>query len=244
MKIGLKKHDGPPPEPRDASTVVLLRDGEQGPETLLLRRSKDLVFAAGVWVFPGGAVDQEDRDAAGGELVAATRIAALREAREEAAVAGEADSMVQLSHWTTPAAESRRFSTWFYVARAEAGAIVEIDGSEIHDSAWYPVREAIARHEAGELGLYPPTWLTLHELSRFDSVEGALSYIATITPPRVLPVIGFEADKLQLMFAGDAGYESGEASRPGARHRVVFSKGAWKYLHQPLGEDFARLDRV
>ena len=67
---------------RPASTVVLLRDGSNGLETLLLKRNKALMFAGGLWVFPGGAIDPEDIEAAGGEMVAASRIAAAREAAE------------------------------------------------------------------------------------------------------------------------------------------------------------------
>ncbi|MCW2715264.1 MAG: hydrolase [Frankiales bacterium] len=48
---------------RDASTVALLRDGEQGPEVYLLRRVKGMAFAGGMHVFPGGAVDPADATA-------------------------------------------------------------------------------------------------------------------------------------------------------------------------------------
>jgi 8-oxo-dGTP pyrophosphatase MutT (NUDIX family) len=53
-----------PAPPRPASTVVLARDGEEGPEVLLLRRHGRSGFAAGAWVFPGGTVDKADRDLA------------------------------------------------------------------------------------------------------------------------------------------------------------------------------------
>ena len=52
-----------PVEPRDASTVVLLRDGdghEGGVEVYLLRRTVDMAFAGGFCVFPGGGVDPRD----------------------------------------------------------------------------------------------------------------------------------------------------------------------------------------
>ena len=51
-----------PAEPRHASTVVLLRDSAGGPtvEAYLLRRQKTMAFAAGMYVFPGGAVDPRD----------------------------------------------------------------------------------------------------------------------------------------------------------------------------------------
>jgi 8-oxo-dGTP pyrophosphatase MutT (NUDIX family) len=45
---------------REAATVVLLRDGSSGLEAWLLRRVKGMVFAGGMTVFPGGAVDASD----------------------------------------------------------------------------------------------------------------------------------------------------------------------------------------
>lgn len=49
-------------QPRDAVTVVLLRDGDAGLEAFLLRRVKGMAFAGGMSVFPGGGVDQRDAD--------------------------------------------------------------------------------------------------------------------------------------------------------------------------------------
>jgi 8-oxo-dGTP pyrophosphatase MutT (NUDIX family) len=50
--------------PRAAATVVLLRDGPGGLEAYLQRRPLGLGFAGGLWVFPGGRVDDADRDPA------------------------------------------------------------------------------------------------------------------------------------------------------------------------------------
>ncbi|MGB8649326.1 MAG: NUDIX hydrolase [Mycobacteriales bacterium] len=52
-----------PTVPRDASTVVLLRDAPGGPEAYLLRRVKGMAFAGGMHVFPGGSVDVDDEQA-------------------------------------------------------------------------------------------------------------------------------------------------------------------------------------
>jgi 8-oxo-dGTP pyrophosphatase MutT (NUDIX family) len=49
-------------QPRDAATVVLLRDGDAGLEAYLLRRRTTMAFGAGMHVFPGGSVDPRDRD--------------------------------------------------------------------------------------------------------------------------------------------------------------------------------------
>ena len=48
--------------PRPAATVVLLRDGPDGPEAYLQLRPVGMGFAGGLWVFPGGRVDAADRD--------------------------------------------------------------------------------------------------------------------------------------------------------------------------------------
>jgi 8-oxo-dGTP pyrophosphatase MutT (NUDIX family) len=60
-----------PAVPRDAATVILLRQGAgadartsagAGVEAFLLRRTAELEFAPGACVFPGGSVDERDAD--------------------------------------------------------------------------------------------------------------------------------------------------------------------------------------
>ena len=57
-----------PAVPRDAATVILLRQavdagaGGVGFEAFLLRRTAELEFAPGAYVFPGGSVDARDAD--------------------------------------------------------------------------------------------------------------------------------------------------------------------------------------
>ena len=48
--------------PRPAATCMVLRDGLDGLEVLLLRRNPGSVFVPGAHVFPGGAVEPEDGD--------------------------------------------------------------------------------------------------------------------------------------------------------------------------------------
>jgi 8-oxo-dGTP pyrophosphatase MutT (NUDIX family) len=50
--------------PRPAATVALLRDGPDGLEAYLQLRPLAMGFAGGLWVFPGGRVDEADRDPA------------------------------------------------------------------------------------------------------------------------------------------------------------------------------------
>jgi 8-oxo-dGTP pyrophosphatase MutT (NUDIX family) len=49
-------------EPRQAATVLLLRDGVSGLEVYVLRRTKGMPFAGGMTAYPGGGVDPRDGD--------------------------------------------------------------------------------------------------------------------------------------------------------------------------------------
>lgn len=99
---------------RDAATVALLRDSARGLVVYTLRRQKTMAFASGMYVFPGGSVDERDAHAAVGwvgpptkfwadafrvseDLARALVCAAVRETFEESGVllAGpDADSVV------------------------------------------------------------------------------------------------------------------------------------------------------
>ncbi len=48
---------------RDAATVMLVRDGDDGLEVFMVRRNLRSDFVGGAFVFPGGAVDDADRHA-------------------------------------------------------------------------------------------------------------------------------------------------------------------------------------
>jgi recombination protein RecT len=70
-----------------AATVLLLRDGPQGLEVLMTRRSMTASFAPGAYVFPGGGIDAADAQAHGyakrrttqSDLHLTQAIAAIRE---------------------------------------------------------------------------------------------------------------------------------------------------------------------
>jgi len=212
-----------------AATVVLLREGRDAPEVLLLRRSSKLAFHGGAWVFPGGRVDL---DAGESDDDAGARRAAARETREEAGLEIDPASFVQLSHWTTPEGVPRRFATWFYVA--EIGRVeVRVDGGEIHEHRWFPIEAALAAQRAKEIELPPPTFVSLAVLARHRSPRAALEAVAAEEPLVYLPRIVAGPTCGASLYPGDAGWETRALDAPGARHRLVFLDTGWRYLREP-----------
>src|ERR687898_710441 len=85
-----------------AVTPVLLREGDRGPEVLLLERPDRGSFA-GAWVFPGGKVDDADRLTEDEPEESVARRAAVRETSEECGLIVAPDALVTLSCWNPPA---------------------------------------------------------------------------------------------------------------------------------------------
>ena len=73
-----------------AATLVVMRERPGGaPELLMVERTARMAFAGGAMVFPGGRIDENDRElaASNDEADAADRIAAIRETLEETGIA-------------------------------------------------------------------------------------------------------------------------------------------------------------
>src|ERR1700686_2112320 len=158
--------------PRQAATVILLRDGADGLEVLLVKRNEQARFMGGVWVFPGGAVDEGE-----GHGDDAHRAAAIRELREEATITLEdPDALVKFSRWITPAEVRTRFDTHFFVAALPAGQEPKVDGEECVDLGWFTPAAALDAHRTEEIVLVFPTIKHLEQLSEFEAVEELLSY--------------------------------------------------------------------
>ncbi len=211
-----------------AATVVPLRDRQSGLEALLLRRSSRGSFG-GMWVFPGGQVDDDDRDADGDEVAGARR-AAVREAREEAGLELEEPSLVPLSFWVPPPEAPRRFATWFFLAAAPSSGDVEVDRSEIREHRWMTPAAAMKAHNAGEIDLAPPTFTTLWWLAQQTSVELALRAAGARAPERFQTHIASASGRglMATLWEGDAGYDDGDYDRPGPRRRLVMDPGRWR----------------
>ncbi|WP_435743982.1 NUDIX hydrolase [Microbacterium sp. PMB16] len=153
-----------------AGTVVLLRAADPGFEVLLIRRPDRGSFA-GAWVFPGGKVEAADRRPGESETEDARR-AGIRETMEEVGLS--VDGLVPLSEWRPPLEAPTRIRTWFFLAMAPGDDPVP-SADEVAETAWVSPAQALVHHAAGDWVLFPPTWITLHQLSVFADAESALA---------------------------------------------------------------------
>ncbi|GAA1822916.1 NUDIX hydrolase [Agromyces salentinus] len=221
-----------------AATVVLLRDGELGVEVLLARRPQRGSFAD-AWVFPGGAVDAADvaGDALDGEETA--RRAAVRETREEVGLDVDADELVPFSHWTPPPGSPKRLRTWFFAARVPEGDLT-LAPDEVVAVQWIRPGEVLERHAAGDLTLWPPTWVTLHGLAHAASVDEALDelrsgeirpFVSRYTDDRTAVLWQEDEAFAPVVEADGAPAVSSEASEvQGVRHRLTVDRLPWVYV--------------
>ena len=215
-----------------AATVVVLRDTETGLEALMLRRNSKIAFG-GMWVFPGGRIDKEDAVAgADGRIdeLTTAAAAAVREAAEEATVVVDPEGLVWFAHWLPPPVMPRRYATFFFAARLDdAAGPVTVDEGEITEHERMRPDDALARRDAGEIELAPPTWMTLYRLCRFGDVTTALTALTAAETAFYETHMARTDEGPVAMWKGDAGYEGVDPSRPGPRHRLTMAKGRYSF---------------
>ncbi|MCX6389769.1 MAG: NUDIX hydrolase [Solirubrobacterales bacterium] len=197
-------NDGPETVPREASTVIVLRGGNESLEVLLVQRNIESRFMGGAWVFPGGAVDKSD-----GIGEAALRAAAVREVTEEAGIElNSVESLVPFSRWITPREVKIRFDTWFYLAELPDGAVPSVDGHECVDLRWETPQSALEAHGRDELLLVFPTIRSLEQISQFDNAHALLEHARGTTVEPVEPRIEILGEIARVLLPGDPGYDS------------------------------------
>ena len=215
-----------------AATVILLRDREQKLETLLLRRNSKLVFSAGMWVFPGGRIDEHELE--GVDIETAARRAAVRETEEESGVQIDAQELVPYSHWTTPPGQRRRFATWFFLARVPDSGEIEVDGGEIEEHVWATPQQALADKHAGSKQMMAPTFVSLLELGECATVDEALMRARRRAPPVFEPHYCETDDGPITLYNGDSGYEAYDINAEGRHHRCEMRKSGWRYINDDI----------
>ena len=183
--------------PRPAATLILLREPD---EVLMVQRNPALAFMGGFWVFPGGKVEDHD---------GSPEQAARRELAEEVALElAAAAELVPFARWITPVGLSKRFDTWFFLARASEllGADEPVvDDSEIVAARW--VSPATALSDGSPLAF--PTRKNLERLAAHDDIETLIAAARDVPVEPVLPVIVHDDGSPAVVVPG-----SGEAPEP------------------------------
>jgi len=215
-----------PAVPRLSASLLVLR--EEPLEILMVRRKSGGTFSSAL-VFPGGIVEPEDSASHWRDHVIgfdayepqerAVRIAAMREAYEEAGLLQFADdvqidtsasreaqpfieavrrsgrkldleSLVHCGHWITPEFMARRFDTHFFLLAARGDQGLSSDGQETIALEWRTPAAVID----SEKDLPAATRANLEYLAEAASVSAAL--IAARDRPRttVLPRLETRAD--------------------------------------------------
>ena len=184
---------------RQAASLILLRDSAAGPEVLLVRRNPEQRFMGGAWVFPGGAVHDEDAGHEG---------TARRELEEEAGIRlGDAEAVVPFSRWITPEEVKVRFDTWFFVGEAPGGAEPSCDGVECVDARWIRPADALEAYSRDELMLVFPTIKHLEQLAELESVEQALETARARQVEPVQPRVVVREGGAEVLLPGEPGYD-------------------------------------
>jgi 8-oxo-dGTP pyrophosphatase MutT (NUDIX family) len=192
------RRDGPPRPPRQAASVILVRDGAAGLQLLLVQRNPQQRFMGGFWVFPGGAVDAGEPH----------RSTGVRELAEEAGVGGvEPQALVPFSRWITPEAIQTRFDTHFFVVRAPQDAQPHVDGAECVDLRWTTPRAALDAYAGGDLALVFPTLKLLESLAPFATAATLLDHAAGLEVEPILPRVVQGSGPPRVLLPGEPGYD-------------------------------------
>ena len=213
--------------PRDAATVLILREADAGIEVLMLKRHIDSKDLGGAFVFPGGKRDEADAapealQGLGQDLhqlhaqlgepelepahAASLFVAVLREAQEECGLQLACADLRPWSRWISPrmpSLMSKRFDTRFFLARAPSAQIAVHDNHETTESLWTTPRNALLRYWAGEILLAPPQIMSLSHLSLYANVAHALDDAASRRPTVIQPE-PFDQDGMRVIcYPGD-----------------------------------------
>lgn len=130
----------------------------------------------------------------------------------------QTSSLAPWSRWITPVSPSvmnKRFDTRFFVAAAPAGQVAAHDNFEATESVWLTPRAALEQHRDALIEMAPPQIMTLAHLSRFDSVQAAMTDARSRRPPIIMPYpIDMDGTRV-ICYPGDDEHPVKERAMPG-----------------------------
>ncbi len=117
------------------------------------------------------------------------------------------DLLRPLARWITPAAEPKRFDTWFFLAALPGGQVCRDVGGEADARLWIRPREALDRG----LALMPPTAAALSAVADAPDAATALAVEPAVEP--VLPELVLGRDGVVLRMPRAAPVDGGGVQR-------------------------------
>jgi hypothetical protein len=165
----------------------------------------------------------------------------VRETREEIGLQLDRKDLVPFSHWTPPKGAPKQLRTTFFAVRVPDGEIRPAP-DEVMAVEWIRPIDALERHAAGSMTLWPPTWVTLHGLQRAASVDEAL---AGLRSGKVRPYVArISGDGTTILWQEDDEYEAERERQErdpavpddapdaeGSRHRLMMDRLPWVYMN-------------
>lgn len=108
-------------------------------------------------------------------------------AREQLRLDGAA--LIPFGNWRTPAFMSKRFNTFFYLARMPDGQTAIEDGREATEISWTRPDAALEAASDGRATIIFPTRMNLGRLALESDCDEALQRFATDCAPTIEPVV-------------------------------------------------------
>jgi 8-oxo-dGTP pyrophosphatase MutT (NUDIX family) len=121
----------------------------------------------------------------------------------EASMQFETQHLAAYTRWITPEAAPKRFDARFFLAAMPAGQEASFDAKETTEGVWVTAADALARFEAGDFPLAPPTFKSLEELRAHASVADALASARAGARPEIMPIATKRGEDRVLIFPGD-----------------------------------------
>jgi 8-oxo-dGTP pyrophosphatase MutT (NUDIX family) len=196
------------PVPVDSASILIIRDGKPHPhygklEVLMVKRNRNIQFAGGAYVFPGGKKDADD-------LLINNNLppdfshllsTAYREMHEETGLSIEnGTECIPFARWITPKSYSRRFDTRFFLISAPENQTPHPDGSEIVDLKWVKPLDFLNKHH--NTMMYP-TLMNLKLLGRATNCHDAFEQARVRKIIAIEPIIEHGIRKIDA----SSGYE-------------------------------------
>lgn len=119
------------------------------------------------------------------------------------------DKLYYFSHWITPQAQEKRYSTRFFLAEMPPGQHAVHCGGELTDSCWITAHDMLEAGRAGKAQLHFPTIKTLESIARHKTLDALIEWASACVQwgvTTMLPAIITRDGEKEIVLPGDRDY--------------------------------------